>query len=108
MIFYILTGGHRPSFVSRANPKSNDKHVILGVIGWKPRDFANQMNLSLSNGWGIVRTIADMCLKREDGKYVLVKDPNKQILRLYEVPAGSFDDDDEADVAEVAEEGGEE
>lgn len=87
--------------MSRASPKVNDKHVILGVIGWKPRDFANQMNLSLSNGWGIVRTIADMCLKREEGKFVLVKDPNKSILRLYEVPAGSFDDDDE--VEEVAE-----
>merc|ERR1712098_153775 len=71
-------------FVSRANPKTNDKHVILGVVGWKPRDFAQQMNLSLSNGWGIVRTIAAMCLQREEGKYVLVKDPNKQILRLYE------------------------
>ncbi|KAI1374153.1 eukaryotic translation initiation factor 3 subunit D [Hypoxylon crocopeplum] len=82
-------------FVSRVNPKLNDKHVILGVIGWKPKDFANQMNLSLSNGWGIVRTIADMCLKREDGKFILVKDPNKSILRLYEVPAGSFDDDGE-------------
>jgi translation initiation factor 3 subunit D len=53
------------------------------------------MNLSLSNGWGIVRTIADMCLRREEGKFVLVKDPNKSILRLYEVPAGSFDDDDD-------------
>lgn len=91
--------------MSRANPKSNDKHVILGVIGWKPRDFANQMNLQLSNGWGIVRTIADMCLKREDGKFVLVKDPNKSILRLYEVPAGSLDDDDE--VPEVIEEAAE-
>ncbi|KAH8675663.1 putative eukaryotic translation initiation factor 3 subunit D [Xylariales sp. PMI_506] len=94
-------------FVSRVNPKANDKHVILGVIGWKPRDFANQMNLSLSNGWGIVRTIADMCLQREEGKFVLVKDPNKPILRLYEVPAGSFDDDEEDEEEpepEVAEE----
>jgi len=82
-------------FVSRVNPKVNDKHVILGVIGWKPRDFANQMNLSLANGWGIVRTIADMVLKREDGKFVLIKDPNKSILRLYEVPASSFDEDEE-------------
>lgn len=90
-------------FVSRVNPKKNDQHVILGVVGWKPRDFANQMNLSLSNGWGIVRTIADMCLKREDGRYVLVKDPNKSILRLYEVPAGSFDEDDE-EIGEVEEE----
>lgn len=84
-------------FVSRATPKTNDKHVILGVIGWKPRDFAAQMNLSLSNGWGIVRTIVDMCLQREDGKYVLVKDPNKTILRLYQVPAGSFEEDEEVE-----------
>ncbi|KAI9898975.1 hypothetical protein N3K66_005436 [Trichothecium roseum] len=85
-------------FVSRVNPRSNDKHVILGVAGWKPKDFANQMSLSLSNGWGIVRTIADMCLNRPEGKFVLVKDPNKSILRLYEVPANSFDEyDDEGD-----------
>jgi translation initiation factor 3 subunit D len=66
------------------------------------------MNLSLSNGWGIVRTIADMCLKREeDGKFVLVKDPNKSILRLYEVPAGSFDDDAD-EIPEAVEEEAEE
>ncbi|KAH7160176.1 eukaryotic translation initiation factor 3 subunit D [Dactylonectria estremocensis] len=84
-------------FVSRLNPRSNDKHVVLGVVGWKPRDFANQMNLSLSNGWGIVRTIADMCLKNseDESKFVLVKDPNKSILRLYEVPTGSFDQEEE-------------
>ncbi|KAL2153874.1 hypothetical protein VTH82DRAFT_2550 [Thermothelomyces myriococcoides] len=82
-------------FVSRATPKANDKHVVLGVIGWKPKDFANQMNLQLSNGWGIVRTIADMCLQREEGKYALVKDPNKSILRLYEVPPGGLDDEEE-------------
>ncbi|KAI1749394.1 eukaryotic translation initiation factor 3 subunit D [Xylaria castorea] len=92
-------------FVSRASPKTNDKHVILGVIGWKPKDFANQMNLSLPNGWGIVRTISDMCLKREEGKFVLVKDPNKSILRLYEVPAGSFDDDGEEETIEETEAG---
>lgn len=96
-----------PRFVSRVNPKINDKHVILGVIGWKPRDFANQMNLSLSNGWGIVRTISDMVLKNDglpDAKYVLVKDPNKSILRLYEVPAGSLDEEDEEPLIEDAEE----
>ncbi|KAJ3470443.1 hypothetical protein MRS44_000542 [Fusarium solani] len=89
-------------FVSRLNPRSNDKHVVLGVVGWKPRDFANQMNLSLNNGWGIVRTIVDMCLSSPDqeAKFVLVKDPNKSILRLYEVPTGSFDEDDEEEVEE--------
>lgn len=45
-----------------------------------------------------------MCLKRDEGKYVLVKDPNKQILRLYEVPAGSFEDDGEGEIIEETEE----
>jgi hypothetical protein len=34
------------------------------------------MNVSLANGWGIVRTIADLVFKQPEGKYILVKDPN--------------------------------
>ncbi|KAK5150388.1 eukaryotic translation initiation factor 3 subunit D [Cryomyces antarcticus] len=82
-------------FVSRTNPKSPDSHVILGVLGYKPREFATQMNLNLANGWGIVRTIADICLQKPEGKYVLVKDPNKPVLRLYEVPQSTFEEDGE-------------
>lgn len=77
----------------------------------KPRDFANQMALNLANGWGIVRTIIDFCLKMDDGKYVLVKDPNKPVLRLYSVPENTFEEEvDEADRAteQGAEEEGEE
>jgi translation initiation factor 3 subunit D len=94
----MLKGNHRTnycSFVSRTNPKNNNDHTILGVLGYKPHDFARQMNLNLSNGWGIVRTIVDMCLKMPEGKYVLVKDPNKSILRLYQVPDNTFEDDQE-------------
>ena len=50
------------------------------------------MNLVLANGWAIVRAIADMCLKKPEGKYVLVKDPNKPVLRLYAVPPGTFEE----------------
>ena len=64
-------------------------------MNYKPRDFAAQMNLNLSNGWGIVRTIVDMCLKMPEGKYVLVKDPNKPVLRLYDVPINTFEEDEE-------------
>jgi len=95
-------------FVSRANPKSAANHVILGVVGYKPREFASQMNLGFSNGWGIVRTIVDLVKgmsEGEDGdkKYVLVKDPNKQVIRLYEVPLGTFDDDDDGMTGTIAE-----
>ena len=43
----------------------------------RPADFAAQLNFSMANGWGIVRTVTDMCMKMPEGKYVLVKDPNK-------------------------------
>lgn len=94
------------SFVSRVNPRSPNDHVILGVLGYKPRDFASQMNLNIANGWGIVRTIVDMVAKMEDGKYVLIKDPNKTVLRLYQVPADFFEDD--GSVADKGEEAPEE
>lgn len=74
------------------------------MVGYDPRKFAEQMNLNLNNGWGIVRTIVDMCLKKPEGKYVLVKDPNKQLLRLYEVPASTFEEvEEEADTTEKKE-----
>ena len=68
------------------------------------------MNLNLNNGWAIVRTFVDMVMKEEDGKYVLVKDPNKPTIRLYHVPRETFEEDD--DLAEsmmpVQEDGGDE
>lgn len=65
------------SYVSRLNPRDNARHVILSTTSMRPIDFASQLNVSLANGWGIVRTITDFCMKMPEGKYVLVKDPNK-------------------------------
>lgn len=56
----------------------------------KPKDFAQQINLNMDNCWGIVRALVDLCMKMEDGKYLIVKDPNKQLLRLYSVPEDAF------------------
>lgn len=63
------------------------------------------MNLNLNNGWGIVRTIVDMVRNMKEGKYVLVKDPNKSLLRLYEVPVGTFEEGEEEEMEPVAEDG---
>lgn len=62
------------SFVSRVNPKDAQRHAILATGTYKAREIASQMNLNLSNGWGIVRTIIDVCLKQPDGVYLLIKD----------------------------------
>lgn len=34
----------------------------------------------MDNAWGIVRCIIDLLRNREDGKYVIMKDPNKVII----------------------------
>ena len=94
--------GMKLGFISRANPRSAAAHVVLGVVGYKPREFATQMNLNLGNGWGIVRTVVDRirALDAEEdpnkvSKYILVKDPNKPVIRLYSVPANTFEEDEE-------------
>lgn len=47
-----------------------------------------------------MRTVADLCMKQPEGKYLLVKDPNKPVIRLYAVPAGTFAGEDEGDYGE--------
>ncbi|KAK9990004.1 hypothetical protein SO802_024989 [Lithocarpus litseifolius] len=80
-------------YVSRVHPRDHFNHVILAVVGYKPREFASQINLNTSNMWGIVKSIVDLCMKLNEGKYVLVKDPSKPQVRIYEVPADAFEND---------------
>lgn len=91
-------------FVSRSNPKDNARHSILGTQICRPKEFAAQMSLQVTNGWGIVKTVVDLALKLPEGKYVLVKDPNKPVIRLYSVPKSTFEEgEDETEEAETAE-----
>lgn len=76
--------------------RDTSRRVILGTQQFRPSDFASQINLNIDNAWGILRCIIDLCMKEEDGKYLLVKDPNKPVIRLYKVPDITFESDDEA------------
>ncbi|KAI3682930.1 hypothetical protein L1987_83320 [Smallanthus sonchifolius] len=80
-------------YVTRVHPRDHFNHVILAVVGYKPREFAGQINLNTSNMWGIVKSIVGLCMKLNEGKYVLVKDPQKPQVRIYEVPADAFEND---------------
>ncbi|EFN52468.1 hypothetical protein CHLNCDRAFT_32503 [Chlorella variabilis] len=76
-------------YVTRALPRDNRNHLILGTQAVKPRDFAMQMNLNMDNCWGIISGLVNLCQEQleHDGKYLLVRDPNKPQLRLYAIPA---------------------
>ena len=34
---------------------------------------------------------------KQDGKYLIVKDPNKPVIRLYDIPDSTFESDEESD-----------
>lgn len=78
-------------YVSRASPKDNTNHVLLATQVCRPKDFASQINLNMEHCWGIVRALIDMILKLDDGKYLLVKVPMMELLRLYTIPAEAFE-----------------
>ncbi|XP_050364132.1 eukaryotic translation initiation factor 3 subunit D-like [Argentina anserina] len=80
-------------YVSRVHPRDHFNHAILAVNGYKPKEFSAQINLNQASMWGIVKSIVDLCLKLKEGTYVLVKDPSKPQVRIYEVPSDAFEND---------------
>lgn len=83
------------AFVSRSHPRDPGAHTVLGTHTVKPKDFAAQIALSLDNCWGVAHALFDLGLRLPEGKYLLVRDANKPVMRLYGVPAGAFDEGDD-------------
>jgi len=77
-------------FVSRVSPRDPSKHVILTTKRFKPEDLARTANIKMRHMWGVLESILAVCLDLEDGKYLLVKDPNEPTMRLYSVPLNAF------------------
>jgi translation initiation factor 3 subunit D len=85
------TSGIKLGFVSRQSAKDIHNHVILGVSDFKPKEFASQINLNTKNAWGILTKFLDIVKKLPDGKYILMRDPERNGVRLYHVPDNAFD-----------------
>ncbi|CAH8636852.1 unnamed protein product [Dicrocoelium dendriticum] len=98
----ILAGADqlKLGFVSRVNPKDSSRHVILGTQQCKPLEFALQLNLNLDNSWGILRCVIDFFMKMPEGRYLLLKDPNKPMLRIFSVPRDAFESDESEESGE--------
>jgi len=79
-------------FVSRVHPRDPYNHMILNMQSFKPAEMLQQTNLDMDNCWGIVKGFVDLIRKQEDGKFVILKDPNKPLIRLYNVPDNAFDE----------------
>ena len=94
-------------FVSRTSPKNAYEHVILATQFYRPKDFTTQISLSEGQMWAMIRMFIQLMQKHPEGKYVLMRDPNKATLRLFKVPANTFEeeDDEEEENGDEGEEG---
>lgn len=84
-------------FVSRVSPKNAYEHTILATQTYRPMDFATQITLNQGTMWGIMRLFIKLLEKEPEGKYVIMRDPNRAIVRVYGVPPGTFEEEDEND-----------
>jgi translation initiation factor 3 subunit D len=101
----LLSGAQQMKigYVSRIQSNNPEDHTILATQFFKPKDLAAQINLSIPNVWGILKMICDLLLSKADGKYVILKDPNKPIIRIYSTPLNTFEEDEEEEEAEGGE-----
>lgn len=112
----ILSGSDvmKIGYASRVDPKDPWSHSVLAVNTQITEKFAEQIGMHRNNVFGILRTVINMVMSWEDGKYLLIKDPVKSIMRIFEVPwetfgedeAGEGDEDEEEDDAEDLDEDG--
>lgn len=93
----ILSGADqmKVGYVSRTRVGETYDHQVLATQFFKPKDLAIQTNLSITNMWGVVKMLCELLMSKEDGKFVLLKDPNKGTLRLYRVPLSTFEEADD-------------
>lgn len=84
-------------FVSRKEPKNVYDHVVLATQTYKPLDFAAQQGVSEKNMWGIMRLFIKLFDNEPEGKYVIMRDPNRAIVRIFGVPMSTFEEDDNED-----------
>lgn len=95
-------------YVSRTAPTNAKEHQVLSTQSLRPRELAVQLGMNLVNVWGVLKMFCETLLAMEDGKYLIMKDPQKQAIRIYTVPINSFEDDydeEEEEEGEGVEEG---
>lgn len=81
-------------FINRETPTDSKKHSILGCQFLSPLDLAEQVNLNILNGFGILKDILETVMlhasnnsdddKQKGKSFSLLREPNKPLLLLYE------------------------
>lgn len=86
------------AFITRKSAKVTSSHVLLGTYGIDTKSFANQINLNMPVCWAILRETIDYIFSYKEmtgtGEYIVMKDPNKAVMRIFKVTADEIDEDE--------------
>lgn len=80
----------RLGFVSRVNPSNSFSHEVLLTQRYAPAVFAAQIGVKTQNQWAVLRHLLTMFKNQEDGTYLLIKDPNKPQMHLFNTQSDDF------------------
>ncbi|TID30452.1 hypothetical protein CANINC_000963 [Pichia inconspicua] len=81
-------------FICRDNLKLTNKHSVVGTMTFGTDMLCQQLNVSLNNGWGIVKSLIDIIEHvggDQDYRFVIVKSPNVMKIVIYRVPIEAFE-----------------
>jgi len=85
-------------FVTRNDIHSTDRHLIAGVKTYETRDFIkNKLHIRRTDEvWTILAKFLSKCLEqmKEDGRYIAVRDPLKQVIHVFRCRKDTFTKDD--------------
>lgn len=81
-------------FLCRENVKAPSSHLVAGTMTFGTDMLCQQLNVSVNNGWGIVKSLIDIIEHEggaEDYRFVILKSPNAPKIVIYKVPFGAFE-----------------
>ncbi len=82
--------------MSRTSAKSAEKHIIMGVAEYDTKALFQQINLNLKQAWGTAKLFLESLQQFQDSSYLVLKDPTKMMIRIYEKPTEEEVEEEEA------------
>jgi translation initiation factor 3 subunit D len=84
-------------FATRQKLGSNLKHKILGASSVTTSGFIDLISFKIDEAWAYVKYFVDYFEKKEDGNYILVRDPMKTSIKIFKIngEAGKDNQEDE-------------
>lgn len=80
-------------FVSRENFSKTKSHELFYVHSFRTPELAVHLNLNYQNCWGVFRSIVEHLRQCSEGKYLLIRDPNKLVIRIYSMTEKEREED---------------